>query len=262
MDIKQFIRIKLETTHQQEIKQAHELALMLDLPEPSADVSTIPFYLSFIDGRLQITENNEKKTRQTRILVDFLSGTSQFRYKNDRKINQPLLKSAGLKRGFRPDICDVTAGYGIDSFVFASFDCPVTMIERSPVIYLLLRDGLKRLADDTRFCSLAANYLSLYQGDAKDLLCRLDKKFHTIYMDPMYPAGKKSALNKLPMRILRSLVGDDCDSNKLLEIATKYAENRVVVKRPSAAEGVGTMSPSFSVAGKSCRYDVYLTDHL
>ncbi len=46
----------------------------------------------------------------------------------------------------------------------------------------------------------------------------------TIYLDPMYPHSGKSALNKLEMRIIRKLVGDDTDAALLLEIALQHAK--------------------------------------
>ena len=135
------------------------------------------------------------KTNTSPIFVDYLSGPAWFRYKNDRRVGQPLAKAVGIKKGVRPTICDTTAGYGADSFIFASLGCTVTMIERSPVIWALLDDGLKRAAAHNQIGPAIIRNICLLRGNSLDVLAGMEKKFETIYMDPMYPPVKKSALN-------------------------------------------------------------------
>lgn len=262
MDIKQFIRIKLKSNDDDEILLAKTLASEIGLYPPAASVENVPFYLSFNNGRLELTENLKRKTDKSSIFVDFLTGPTWFRHKYDHRINQPLTKAVGIKKGFRPTICDTTAGYGIDSFICASFGCVITMIERSPIIWALLNDGLRRAAVDRKIGHLIKANLLLHRGDSIELLKKMDKKFETIYMDPMYPPKRNSALNKRKMRVLRSLVGDDDDHIALLESSFEYATGRVVVKRPATAPQIEGRSPSYQVKGKNSRYDIYLANHL
>ena len=67
----------------------------------------------------------------------------------------------------------------------------------------------------------------------------------------------KGALNKIEMRMIRKIVGDDQDSDMLLTLALKKAKKRVVVKRARKALPLGGLVPSLVVGGKSSRYDVY-----
>ncbi len=262
MDIKQFVQIWSKSTRDRDYESAVRLAAQTGLELVSARPATASFYLSFNDGRLELTENSNGKTDTSTIFVDYLSGPAWFRYKYDRRINQPLAKAVGIKKGLRPTICDTTAGYGFDSFIFASLGCSVTMIERSSVIWALLDDGLKRAAAHREIGASIVGNISLLRGNSLDLLEAMESKFDTIYMDPMYPPAKKSALNKRKMRVLRSLVGDDQDQGKLLEKSMTVAAGRVVVKRPAAAPEIKGPPVSYRVKGKNSRYDIYLTTHL
>ena len=262
MDIKQFVQIWTKSTGDQDYDSAARLAAETGLDLISARPATTSFYLSFTNGRLELTENRSGKTNKSPIFVDYLSGPAWFRYKYDRRVNQPLAKAVGIKKGVRPTICDTTAGYGVDSFIFASLGCTVTMIERSPVIWALLDDGLKRAAAHNRIGPTIVCNIRLLRGNSLDLLEDMEMNFETIYLDPMYPPVQKSALNKRKMRVLRSLVGDDQDQEKLLEQSINAAACRVVVKRPAGAPEIKGPPVSCRVKGKSSRYDIYLTGHL
>ena len=63
------------------------------------------------------------------------------------------------------------------------------MVERNPVIALLLRDRLERAQSVEWFKSLK---LELIETDAQIYLVTLKKQFDVIYMDPMYPIRKIS----------------------------------------------------------------------
>ena len=77
-----------------------------------------------------------------------------------------------------------------------------------------------------------------------------------VYLDPMYPPKKKSALVKKEMRICRMLVGEDEDAGELLEIARRVARRRVVVKRLRHAPPLKANAAAEYV-GRTVRYDVY-----
>ena len=59
------------------------------------------------------------------------------------------------------------------------------------------------------------------------------------------------------MLILRDLLGDDLDREKLFAAAFSAAGKRVVVKNPDYAEPLGGKA-NVSFQGKLVRYDVYL----
>jgi len=257
--IKQNVRIKLESEQSQDIVLSEQLALKMNLPAPSSLVGDVHCYFVYHNAHLQlfIQDNGEFLGP---LVVDFLSGPVFYRYQNNRHINQPLARAAGIKKGLRPSICDVTAGLGGDSFVLAALGCHVTMTERSPLIWALLENGIKCALSHPEIGNIFKERVALHFDDGISFINSSDLKYDTIYLDPMYPQQKKSALNKLQMRLLRQLVGSDEDSTILLQEARANAGKRVVVKRPAGAPFLE--QPSFVIKGKSSRFDVYLSPHL
>jgi len=179
--------------------------------------------------------------------------------------NQAIARAVGLKtyKG-KLTVLDATAGLGRDAFVLATLGCRVHLVERSPVITLLLLDGLRRARQDKALWP-ALDAMEVTEGDAKKVLERLEGENcpDVVYLDPMFPAHSQGALTKIEMRLLRELVGDDQDADALLGLALVRAKRRVVVKRPRHAPTLLQKTPSFVVEGKTNRYDVYLTggDH-
>ena len=204
------------------------------------------------------TLNPETGRYLTTLTTDFVSGSAGYRRLHGGGIHQPLARAAGLKSGLRPTILDATAGLGIDSFILASLGCRVTMVERSPVMWALLADGLQRAAEHPETMDIAAR-LQLLPGNAEEIISSLAERPATIYLDPMYPHRRTSALNKKEMRTIRTLVGDDQDAAAVLEIALAFAANRVVVKRPKGAPELIARPPSHIIEMKNSRFDVYLT---
>jgi 16S rRNA (guanine1516-N2)-methyltransferase len=130
------------------------------------------------------------------------------------------------------------------------------MCERSPVIYQLLQDGLHRAKKEAWFQRLN---LKLIQANAIDYLQSRQAFIpDVIYIDPMFPEKTKTALVKKEMRALREVVGDDVDSEKLLNAALAMAKKRVVVKRAKLAPTLTEKKPTIVYMGKSSRFDVYI----
>ncbi|MGJ8687280.1 MAG: class I SAM-dependent methyltransferase, partial [Spongiibacteraceae bacterium] len=78
-----------------------------------------------------------------------------------------------------------------------------------------------------------------------------------VYLDPMFPMSKKTALVKKEMRLFHSLVGEDDGGEALLAVALQRATHRVVVKRPPKADYLAGRKPQLSVSGKAVRFDIY-----
>ena len=163
-----------------------------------------------------------------------------------------------MKGGKTPDVVDATAGLGRDAFLLASLGANVTLIERSPVMHKLLREGMERAADESAEIAEIIARMTLLLGDAKDLLPELSPQ--VILVDPMHPPRDKSALVKKQMRLIREIVGTDDDSLELMKVALACATNRVVLKWPARGEPMaGIKAPSHQIMGKSTRYDVFMT---
>jgi len=226
--------------------------------------TSAPLALVYTDERLELHINSaESSSSPPHILfIDFLHGKAGYRQAHNCTINQPLARAVGIKSGFRPTVFDATAGMGGDAFVLASLGCTVQMSERSEIVAALLQDALERALADPKTVQIIGNRLSLVLGDARQTMLELTEPPHTIYMDPMYPHRRKSALGSLEMRLLRLIVGDDQDSSALLEEALKVATNRVVVKRPKGAPLIAGKPPTHEIVMKNSRFDVYLHHYL
>jgi len=197
------------------------------------------------------------------IRAEFTEGAVDHRRKFGGGKGQMIAKAVGVKAGVFPNLLDVTAGLGRDSFVLASLGCQMTLLERSPVVYQLLADGLARARDfsgssDPELAAIM-NRMQLHHVDGGDYLKSLgeDRRPDVIYMDPMFPEREKSADVKKEMKAFHGIVGKDDDANDVLMAALAQARYRVVVKRPRKAAFVANKTPSHQVEGKSSRYDIY-----
>lgn len=214
------------------------------------------YQLITIEDRLSLKSSD--KNAPGAVCVDFVEGALAHRKKYGGGKNQLIGKAVGIKSKTKLAVLDVTAGLGRDAFVLATLGCDVVMCERSPVIYALLEDGIKRAEKESWFSALS---LKLIQADAIDYLSTLsaENKPDVIFIDPMFPERTKSALVKKEMRVLREVVGADIDSEKLLNAALLVAKKRVVVKRSKLAPMLTDRKADVTYAGKSTRFDVYFT---
>lgn len=216
-------------------------------------------HLLWSDDKLQLVQESQPK--QAGVLVDFLGAAATYRRKQVSIKNEIIARAVGCKNNERPRVLDATAGLGRDSLVLASVGCEVAMLERNNAVAALLADGLTRL-QLTCEDAWINNFIGLYHGsliadcfDWQNILPKVD----VVYLDPMYPHKKKSAAVKKEMKAFQGFVGADEDSDELLSVAKKVAQQRVVVKRPDYAEYLNQQKPDFSLESKKHRFDVYLT---
>ena len=216
------------------------------------------FRLAVTASRVELHDGDAPRARP--LFVDFVGGPTGFRRRSGLTRRQAIARAVGMDRG-AVRVVDATAGLGRDAFLFACLGCHVMAMERSPVLFALLRDGLARAR-----CEAAADHrlgvildrMTLLHADARDALRAMvgEAAPDAVYLDPMYPPSSKSALPKRELRICRALVGDDPDAAELFTIARAVARRRVVVKRSPHA-GSLVDSPTHVHAGRRVRYDVY-----
>ncbi|MCK4871796.1 MAG: class I SAM-dependent methyltransferase [Phycisphaerales bacterium] len=188
------------------------------------------------------------------VFVDFDAGATAYRRKHGGGRNEPIARAVGLKRS-TPTVIDATAGLGRDAFLLAALGCQVTMIERSPILAALLRDGMDRALSSPQLREIVGNRMTLHVGDSVELLPTLHAD--VVYLDPMFPPRRReSALVKKQMRLVRLVVGDEDDSRSLFEAAREASPRRIVVKRPRHAPPVAG-EPALVVKSPTMRYDVY-----
>ncbi|MCB5410680.1 class I SAM-dependent methyltransferase [Pseudogemmobacter faecipullorum] len=190
--------------------------------------------------------------------VDYLSGAMAHRLKYGGGRQQTIGRAIGIRGKEELHVVDATAGLGRDAFIMASLGARVTLIERSEEMQLMLAEGLEQCRQAGGEYAGIADRMTLLCGDAKDLLPQLAPE--VIYVDPMHPARKGSALVKLPLRQVREIVGSDDDSPELMRVALASARKRVVLKWPLKGAYIeGIRKPSHQILGKSTRYDVFIS---
>lgn len=210
-------------------------------------------------SHLELRQLDEPKVGP--VLVDFASDALTFRRLHGGGKKEAIAKAVGLKGQSTLNVLDATAGLGRDAFVLASLGCHVHMVERSPVVAALLADGLRRAAEDSQLSKWLPLKMQLTQGIASELLADWQQeKPDVVYLDPMFPHRKKTALVKKEMRIFQQLLGPDEDADLLLPPALALAQKRVVVKRPADAPYLAGKKPDIEYTGKANRFDVYLTN--
>lgn len=203
-----------------------------------------------------------------------------------------LTKAVSPRKGFSSSgavVFDLTAGLGQDALLMAKAGASrVHMVERDPIVAALLEDALRRLqllthSNDNATSAAAAALstgLSLECGDGTQVLENLRRQSESdgslrpdiIYLDPMFPARRKSALVKKNMQILHGLFSEPLDvaaeerhsleEDALLRAALDAVKVRVVVKRPLHAPPLGCpgeqLRPAYQVLGSVNRWDVYV----
>ena len=180
------------------------------------------------------------------VFVDFVAGAMAHRRKFGGGRGEAVAKAVGIKGAELPSIID------------ASIGCQVRLVERHPVVYLLLQDGLKRAYQDAEIGEMMQQNMRLLDiHHIAELNPQVDSA-DVVYLDPMYPHKQKSALVKKEMRVFQHLVGADLDADELLTPALQLARKRVVVKRPDYAEFLAQKAPHVSRETKNHRFDIYM----
>jgi 16S rRNA (guanine1516-N2)-methyltransferase len=262
--------IAILCNHPELMQQAEALAAHWSLPllrqrEPDA-IEEVEFVLLLSPDVMELQQTGRKAPGPIR--AEFTEGAVDHRRKFGGGKGQMIAKAVGIKAGVYPNVLDATAGLGKDSFVLATLGSAVTMIERSPIVHSLLKDGLQRAysfaqQEDPELFSVLQR-MQLAEQDSHDYLQSLTPEQFpdVIYLDPMFPERHKTADVKKEMAAFHSLVGKDEDADALLPLALAHVNYRVVVKRPRKAPLLNNQVPSYQLEGKSSRYDIYTVKKL
>ncbi len=169
--------------------------------------------------------------------------------------NQLVARAVGMRKTTDLKILDCTAGLGRDGFTLAALGATVVMTERNPLIFALLQDAKRRVADSGQHADIIRR-VELSNSDAADLINR--EAWDVIYLDPMYEHQGRTALPQKEMQIFRDVTIGAADSAPLLAAALKSSAKRVVVKRAANAECLGNIKPDLDLSGSQARFDIYL----
>ena len=210
----------------------------------------------FDQGRLALVSMRNRQ--QSPVLVDFADRGFQRRLATGLR-GQLLGKALGLKNLRNPTVLDATAGLGTDSFLMAHAGCLVTAIERSPAIFALLEDGLRRAAqagDALETHLEAARRMEIRRGDFL-MMDWPDRAYDVVYLDPMFPTGRRKASSRKEMTMLQTFASEDQCESELLPQALRCARRRVVVKRNRRSPELAGVKPTLKLQGSRSRFDVY-----
>ncbi len=238
------------------VEQARRLARRLDLPLLGKEEPDM-LLLRLGSERLELCRTGDPDLTGA-VWVEFVRG--RLGYRRKRLGNQMLLRAVAVKKYGMPLVHDATGGLGSDAFLMAAAGCRVQLFERHPVVAALLADGLRRAAEDPAAAEVCGRIT--LRAEEFSGLAGLEKEGgqrpQVVYLDPMFPARGKSARVKKGLQLLQLLVGDPGDTGRLLQDALDTATGRVVVKRPRKGPFLADRRPSFSLAGRTTRFDVYL----
>lgn len=232
--------------------RARAVAQQLDvaLQRDSHQAASVILYVSHDDLWLQRAD----VAQASPVRVDFASPKLQHRRRSGH--NELLGRAVGVKAGASPRVVDATAGLGRDAYVLGDLGCEVTLVERSPVLALLLAEALERARiSSVESVRAAAARMCLRQADS----CSLEvPEGVVIYLDPMFTQRRGSAAAKKDLSVLQALhTATDSEDGELFRWAMAQPARRVVVKRPAKAPPLQQRQPSHAIMGKAIRFDVY-----
>ena len=190
------------------------------------------YSISYEDDKIMINCLNEKN--RTKLVIDDLirQDKDTFYYKLFPKKNRTVL--------------DCTAGLGRDGIMISKLGYDVTMIERNPILILLINNFLKRNVNIKA---------KLFYGDSLSYITSTKMIFDYIYIDFMFDKKKKSKPSKYDS-FLRSMDNHNVNKIKFIENILKYCKDRVIVKEPIKSDS-NIVSYDFEIKTKLIRYKIF-----
>lgn len=156
-----------------------------------------------------------------------------------------------------PTAIDATAGMGEDSILLAAYGYRVTMYEQNPVVAALLRDAMRRASSHPELAEIISR-MNLVEGNSIEHMKELEISPDLIYLDPMFPARKKSGLINKKLQLIQKLEQPCFEEEALLEAALALHPKKIVIKRPLKGTNLANKKPSYTIKGKAIRYDILI----
>ncbi len=176
-------------------------------------------------------------------------------------------------------VLDATAGFGHDALILASSGACVTLLEKLPIMALLLIAEQFRMSHEKNWQKLLAR-LQIYGMDLQHFYQSQHQQnannkadFDVVYLDPMFPedsyldskSGRGAQVNKR-MQALHHIaqaptLAEESEllakAKGLLAINNADKTRRVIVKRPKQAPFLAKMTPDDSWQNDAVRFDAY-----
>lgn len=188
---------------------------------------------------------------------DMLSRIKPGKLQSELLVKAAKIKSSNSSVSTSLTAIDATAGLGQDSFLLAAAGFSVHMYEQDPIIAALLRDALQQANHNPNLFPITQR-MHLYEKNSILALQTITETPDVIYLDPMFPARTKSAAVKKKFQLLHELE-QPCENDEvLLQAAEALHPRKIVVKRMLKGPYLAQKKPSYSLKGKSIRYDCYV----
>ena len=97
--------------------------------------------------------------------------------------------------------------------------------------------------------------MELREENSITAIQKINEPPDVIYLDPMFPERQKSGLIKKKFQLLQQLERPCEDEGVLVHAAYDAGPRKIVIKRPLKAVSLADIKPSYSIKGKSIRYD-------
>ena len=187
------------------------------------------------------------------------SYSEQHFFKRAQQSNQALVKACNNKARNINTVLDLTAGWGMDSFILACHGHSVTCVEQNQLLHMIDAYSLN-CARVIKRSAMAASRITLIHGDSVDFLQNSAEpgSFDCIYLDPMFPEHKSSAKSAKGLQILQKLTQNQ-DIQACFDLALQKAGKRVVVKRPAKSAALFGNKADLVYREKTIRFDIFLT---
>lgn len=228
-------------------EQAQRLRERFPLAAPAQEDA--PYLRLDRDGLALVSGDQTLRGDLTRMLPRLKHGLSQ----------ELLVRAARIKSADGSlTAVDATAGLGEDSLLLAAAGFHVTLYERNPIIFELLRDAVLRAAQQPELAGIVSR-TELIHGDSIEGMAGRETAPDAILLDPMFPERQKSALVKKKLQMIQKLELPCLDERALLLAAMRAGAQKLVIKRPPKGPYLAGLKPDHSITGKAVRFDVFVS---
>lgn len=186
-------------------------------------------------------------TEKVNFSIDFNHPNYSKRAKQANYKNEMLLRAVGKDKS--KHIIDLTGGLAKESYLMCDKGYSVTLIEKSPIIFLLI------LHAKYQSCNSNLDNLTLIHADSCNYLTKANKQ-DICYADPMFNKGILRGTVKKDIDFLRQFSAKD-DPIALLELAKKHSDKFILKlpKKEHIPQELG--QENYHISGKNISYHIF-----
>ncbi len=209
--------------------------------------------LSGSDNGLELQWWPTQTSKAVSLKLDYLKTARQIK-------SFPLAKQGAFNQALGKKsrtIVDLSGGFGQDSLLMSLQGYRVIVLERLPLMSVLMEEAFARLDDSEILAAVPWHRPEVISGDAGELVNSVVDGVDCAYFDPMFPPKRKrsAATNKF-MQFLQVFAGEDADAAQVAQQIVSSKIPRLVIKRPTHAEPL-LPQPHSKFGSKLINYDVY-----